>query len=352
MKNIIDTSKNEQTSPNRHGAFTLIELLVVIAIIAILAAMLLPALNSAKQQAQGVKCLSNMKQMSLAWVMYATDNKENIVISSYDSTKNDPYDASVWCQQEEDYSDNWWNYDPYYDVNDPPHQNWAIASGVFYPYVNNPQVYRDPSDTSTIQHTSGSPSSPAYPPGVYPRVRSVSMNFFLGGFGGENASGSADKPTGNCPWTQYYGVYTKTTDLTIQQSPGPANTWVFTDERQDCINWGNYLQDMNGAAGCEPFQNPSGFEFTEDMPGFYHANSGCWSFSDGHSEMHHWINPKTYPPLQNQSQVNTAKNTVNGPASPGPYLAPYDMDVAWIQLHTVQTNTLSPLAGGTTGPHL
>ena len=69
-------------SPNSSVGFTLIELLVVIAVIAILAAMLLPALNKGKAKAQGIYCMNNHRHLMLAWQMYAEDNREGLVYAS------------------------------------------------------------------------------------------------------------------------------------------------------------------------------------------------------------------------------------------------------------------------------
>jgi prepilin-type N-terminal cleavage/methylation domain-containing protein/prepilin-type processing-associated H-X9-DG protein len=300
--------ENLKTTVNRAvRGFTLIELLVVIAIIAILAAMLLPALTNAKKQSLGIQCMSNQRQMCLGWRMYAMDNREFVVLASADPGK-DPLNNYAWTKQEEDFSDSAYNYDPSID----------IETGPLYPYINSYMVYRCPADTSVINHNTGS--------GIVqlPRVRTISMNFFWGGFGGQNASGGV----GVGSWGSLYPVYMKTTDLIAIQSPGPVDTWVFIDERQDCINWGNYLTDMAGDTPNEPAQ----YAFDQDMPGVYHDNSAGFAFADGHASIQHWLDPRTCPPIGKES---TGVDAVNGPAANG-LPVPRDEDVRWLQLHSAR----------------
>jgi prepilin-type processing-associated H-X9-DG protein len=239
--------------------------------------------------------------------MYAQDNREYVVLSSADPGR-DPLNNYAWTKQEEDFSDNSYNYDPSVD----------LEVGPLYPYINSYKVYRCPADTSVINHSTGS--------GVVqlPRVRTVSMNFFWGGFGGKNASDGS----GDSSWGNNYPVYMKTTDLTPVQSPGPSETWVFIDERQDCINWGNYMTDMAGDSPSEPAL----YEFNEDMPGMYHNRSAGFAFADGHAEIQHWLDPRTTPPY---SIPNTGAGAINGPAANG-LPVPRDVDVRWMQLHTVR----------------
>jgi prepilin-type N-terminal cleavage/methylation domain-containing protein/prepilin-type processing-associated H-X9-DG protein len=299
MKSVI--GQKNRTSSLRNSAFTLIELLVVIAIIAILAALLLPSLKGAKDQSMGIKCMSNMRQMVLGWRMYAQENREFIVLSSQSGTANDPLSKYAWTQQEEDFTDNPKNYDPSVD----------ITVGPLYPYINSYWVYRCPSDTSVINHGGQ----------LLPRVRTVSMNFFLGGYGGMGASDFYYTPS----WGDLYPVYMKTTDLVPGQSPGPSATFVFVDERQDCMSWGNFGTDM---AGDVP-SNPSLYAFGEDMPGAYHNRSAGFAFADGHSSIQHWLDYRTTPPLD----PSTA--TDGGPAVPL-LSVPRDVDVRWLQLHSVK----------------
>ncbi len=297
-------NKKHQSSPRPRGGFTLIELLVVIAIIAILAAMLLPALQNAKSQSLGIQCMSNMRQMALGWRSYALDNKEYVVLSSVDPANTLKLNAYVWTTQTEDFTDNSYNYDPHKD----------ITVGPLYPYINAYQVYKCPADTSVINHNGQ----------LLPRVRTVSMNFFFGGFGGQGAA----EALGASAWGGLYPVYMKTTDLTIAQSPGPSQTWVFLDERQDCINWGNYLADMSG----DTPNAPALYQFDADMPGMYHVKSAGYAFADGHAEIHHWLDHRTTPPLE-PPQAGISGST--GPAVP-PLSVPRDVDVRWIQLHSVR----------------
>jgi prepilin-type N-terminal cleavage/methylation domain-containing protein/prepilin-type processing-associated H-X9-DG protein len=294
----------------RTGGFTLIELLVVIAIIAILAAMLLPALQSAKQDSLGIQCMSNQRQMALGWRMYAQDNREYVVLSSADpNIAKDALNNYAWTKQEEDFTDSAYNYDPHVD----------ITVGPLYPYINSYMVYRCPADTSVINHSANG--------GIVqlPRVRSISMNFYWGGFGGVGASAGG----GVGAWGADYPVYMKTTDLIAIQSPGPSDTWVFIDERQDCINWGNYLTDMSGDSPSDP----AIYEFNEDMPGMYHNRSAGFAFADGHAEIQHWLDPRTTPPLQPPNAG--AGSGGAGPAVPA-LKVPRDVDVRWLQLHAVR----------------
>jgi prepilin-type N-terminal cleavage/methylation domain-containing protein/prepilin-type processing-associated H-X9-DG protein len=301
-------SQNKLIVPSGRGAFTLIELLVVVAIIAILAALLLPALKNAKEQSKGIQCMSNQRQMALGWKMYAQENREYVVLASLDPNNTLKLNAYVWTKQEEDFTANSYNYDPTVD----------ITIGPLYPYINSYMVYRCPSDTSMV-HSNSSAGQ------LVPRVRSISMNFFFGGFGGQGAS----EGSGVSSWGVLYPVYLKTTDLIPSQSPGPSMTWVFIDERPDCINWGNYLTDMEGDSPSDP----GSYQFDQDMPGTYHNRSAGFAFADGHSELVHWHDYRTTPPIP--GSVSTGSFVGGGPASPNPLPAQYDEDVRWLQLHTV-----------------
>src|SRR2546425_12789393 len=148
----------------KQRAFTLIELLVVIAIIALLAALLLPALARAKEKAQNVVCMSNHKQLQLAWFTYAGDSHDRLVPSGHDKIET-PLPEST--------NDLWWVYGSMSRT--PFWTNTAfIQAGLLWPYTHALGIYKCPADKKTDRW-------PAY--GGMPTVRSITMNRYLNGWG-------------------------------------------------------------------------------------------------------------------------------------------------------------------------
>ena len=274
-------------------AFTLVELLVVIAVIAILAAMLLPALKKGKMKAQGIICLNNMHQLTLAWIQYAHDSRDLIPYASGAGAGGVPdpaADVYAWVIGTIDQSTlNPSNWDPGVDIEKSP----------LWPYCGkSTAIWKCPADRSTIVPAIGPLQGQRVP-----RVRSMSMLVWQGGFAGKlNTHYPGVKSP---PWRLYL-------KLTHILDPGPASTLLFWDEREDAINWGNFFVDMTGYPEVPPLT-----QFNWDWPGSYHNRAGGVSFSDGHAEIKRWRDPRTTPPLS---------CTTNGPCP-----SPNNKDIIWLQ---------------------
>ena len=289
-----------------NGGFTLIELLVVIAIIAILAAMLLPALARAKQKAQQVACLNNGRQIMLAWRTYADDNNDILPPNDY------PYLTAFSTYGNQDQLRSWvvgTMAQPFDALNTTP---LTAPQSVIYPYLKNASCFKCPGDTLLIQGKTHNRS--------YSMSNAIGTRWWNTTVGGGSVLGPVGSAVGG-GWLSgtYYDPdpnYVTFGKMSSFLNPGAAMTWVIMDENPLTINDGLMAVAMPNN------MDPANTKLV-DFPASSHNGGGGLSFADGHSEIHKWQDSRTYtpPPGANPGQITSAT-------------CPNNNDVIWLAQRT------------------
>jgi prepilin-type N-terminal cleavage/methylation domain-containing protein/prepilin-type processing-associated H-X9-DG protein len=240
----------------RSLAFTLVEMLVVIVVIGILAALLLPVVSLGKAKAQAIACSSQIKQLTLAWTLYAGDHGDRLV-------NNHGINETLARRQ------NWVNGIEDWQTSEGNTNLATLTTGLLGPFLSsNTTVFKCPSDRSVADNG--------------PRIRRVSLNSLVGDPGELTNRFNPRR-------VQYFR---------LSQISNPAHVYVFLDEHPDTINDGFFMNRWD--------EDPR----WGNLPGSYHNGAANLSFADGHMESHRWELEDTRRPAQHGGASGTF------PASP------------------------------------
>jgi prepilin-type N-terminal cleavage/methylation domain-containing protein len=296
-----------QASRKSREAFTLVELLVVLAVVALLAVMLLPAIAATKPNSQAFQCMNNQRQITLAWLMYAEDNKDVLAPNDF------PFTTAYLGYPHQSWMRNWVVGTMEQGLDAGRSSEFTDPNSVLSAYETNAAVYRCPADNYIDPNSHGL------------HVRSYSMNSAVGtiwfswfsevGFGPPAGS---PVQGGWLPGAAYNSA--QTTWLTYGKlssftKPGPANTFVIMEENPQSINDGSIAMSALAAPG---------ETFLIDCPAGNHDGASCVSFADGHVIIHKWLDGRTFTPQGIiQPGMGSTKATVQTPDNPDCfYLAP------------------------------